>query len=101
MKLNLRGGLITVASLFASIRAASSLTARRTALTCLSLSTIIASALAYRPAPTLKASPETCISSSIISLSTSARRSASTLTVSIISALVVHGLYWVSKHRKI
>ena len=101
LKLNSRGSFIVAARLSASICAAFSLEARRLASTCLSLSTLITSALIYRLALTLTDFSETRLSSSIATLSTSVHLPASALTISILAALVVYRLYGVSKHIKI
>ena len=101
VNLKSRGCFIAVAHISASIRATSSLAACRSDLTCLSLSTLIASFLAFCSALTLTASSGNHLSSYIMYISTFARNPASALTVSILSTLFVHGLYWVSNHRKI
>ena len=101
LKLNSRGSFIVAAHLYSSIRANSSLAPHRSALTWPSLSTLIASALDFCSELTLTASSKTRISSSIMSLSTPACHPPPLPTVLILSALVVHGLYWVFKHSKI
>ena len=101
MKLKSRGIFVAAACLSASIRAKSSSEAWSLDLTSLSFLTLIASALTCRSAPTLTASPETYLYSSIMVLSTYANCYDSSLTLSILVALVLHGLFWVSNHIKI